>query len=74
MCQRLALHLDLLHFEIGDRGLEVGSQLTRRLSLVDQARVVEIDEDLEDRARKPSSMVKRSRDQSQEAPRRCSWL
>ena len=71
-CQMAALDLALSR----PRGREIavsncGSQLTRRLSLVDQPFLVELDEHLQHglrQARRPC--VKRSRAQSQRAPRR----
>src|SRR5215470_4240124 len=47
----LALALDLLHFEIGDRGLELGIPVDEPLVLIDQALAVERDKDLPHRAR-----------------------
>ena len=43
-----ALDLDLLHFEVGDRGLEFRVPIDEALVLVDQVLLVEIDEDLDD--------------------------
>ena len=47
----LALGLDLLHFEIGDRGLQLRIPIDQPLVLVDQALAIERDEDLHHRAR-----------------------
>ena len=48
-----ALDLDLLHFEIGDRGLELGVPIDEALVLVDQAVAIKLDEHLHHRARQP---------------------
>ena len=47
----MALHLDLLHLEVGDRGEQLRVPVDQPLVLVDQALVVERDEHLEDGAR-----------------------
>ncbi len=49
----MSLHLDLLHLEVGDRGEQLRVPVDQPLVLVDQALVVEIDEDLQHRARQP---------------------
>ncbi len=43
----VALHLGLLHFEIGDRGQELGVPVHQPLVLVDQAVAVQLDEHLD---------------------------
>ena len=43
----VALHLDLLHLEVGDRRLELRVPVDEPLVLVDQALLVEVDEHLE---------------------------
>ena len=43
----VALDLDLLHLEVGDRGLELRVPVHKALVLVDQALLVEVDEDLQ---------------------------
>ena len=45
----VALLLDLLDLEVGDGGLEVRVPVDQALAAVDQAAVVEVDEDLQDR-------------------------
>ena len=47
----VALDLDLLHLEIGDRGQQLRVPVDQPLVLVDQAVAVELDEHLGDRAR-----------------------
>ena len=47
-----APHLDLLHFEIGDRSLELGVPIDEALVLVDEAVAIKRDEHLHHRARK----------------------
>ena len=47
----MALDLDLLHFEIGDRGQQLRVPVDQPLVLVDQALAIELDEHLEDGAR-----------------------
>ena len=69
----VTLHLDLLDFEVGDGGEQLGPD-QRALVLVDEAGAVEIDEHLAHGPDDPSSMVEALRDQSQEAPSRFSWL
>ncbi len=49
----MPLHLDALDFEIGDGGLQAWVPVDQTLVLVDEALLVEFDEDLQDRARKP---------------------
>ena len=68
----MALHLDLLHLEVGDGGEQLRVPVDQPLVLVDEARAVKLDEHLGTARERPSSMVKRSRDQSQEAPSRFS--
>ena len=69
----VALGLDLHHFQIGNRGEQLGVPVDQPLVLVDQPLAVKLDENFKHRAcDSPSSMVKRSRDQSQEAPSRFS--
>ncbi len=51
-----------------------GSQLTRRLPLVIRPLSYSSTKTLRTAALSPSSIVNRSRDQSQDAPRRLSWL
>ena len=48
---KLALALDLLHFEIGNRGLELGIPVDEPLVLVDQPFAVQRDKNLQHRAR-----------------------
>ncbi len=48
---KIALGLDLLHFEVGDGGLEFGVPIDQPLVLVDEAFAVEFDEDFGHRAR-----------------------
>ena len=45
----MALGLDLLHFQIGDRGLQLRIPVDQPLVLVDQPIAVEVDEDLDHR-------------------------
>ena len=47
----IALGLDLLHFEIGDRGFQLRVPIDQPLVLVDEALAIERDEHLEHRAR-----------------------
>ena len=47
----MALHLDLLHLEVGDGGQELGVPVDEALVLVDEALLVKLHEDLEDRLR-----------------------
>ena len=47
-----ALDLDLLHFEIGDRGKQLGVPVHQALVLIDQPFTVQLDEHFHDRARK----------------------
>ena len=49
----VALDLDLLHFEIGDRGEQLRVPVDQPLVLVDQPGAIERDEHLEDRLRQP---------------------
>ena len=72
----MAVDLGRLDLEVRDRGLQRAVPVDQPLVLVDQAVAIEVDEHLPaPRADRPSSMVKRSRDQSADAPRRCScWL
>ena len=49
----MPLHLDALDFEIGDGGLQARVPVDQALVLVDEALLVELDEDLQHRARKP---------------------
>ena len=49
---QLPLHLDLLHFEVGDGGQQLGVPVDQPLVLVDEALPVELHEHLEHRARK----------------------
>ena len=74
MCQSDAADFAVLHFQVGDRGLELRVPVHQPPVAVDQALLVQRDERLAHRVRtRPSSMVKRSRGQSSEAPRRRSW-
>ena len=69
-----ALGLDLHDLEIGDRGLEPGIPVDEPFVPVDKPLAIELDSNTFATAReRPSSRVKRSRLQSQEAPRRLSW-
>ena len=45
------VHLDLLHFEVGDRGLQRRVPIDEALVLIDQPVAVELDEHLDDSAR-----------------------
>jgi hypothetical protein len=47
------LELDLLHFEVGDRGEQLRIPVHQPLVFVDQPCAVQLDEHLHDRARKP---------------------
>ena len=62
-----------LDLQVADRGLEPGVPVDQALVAVGEPALVELDEHFRDGAKKPSSMVKRSLDQSQLAPRRRSW-
>ncbi len=48
---QLPLHLDLLHFEVGDCSEQFGVPVDQPLVLVDEALAIKLDEDLEHRAR-----------------------
>ena len=48
----MSLGLDLLHFKIGDRGLELGVPIDQALVLVNEPVAVKLDEHLRHRARK----------------------
>ena len=48
---QVPFHLDLLHFEVGDGGEQLRVPVDQPLVLVDEALLVELDEDLEHRAR-----------------------
>ena len=49
----MALHFDLLNFEIGDRGVQHGVPIDETLVLIDQPLAIKLDEHLQHRARKP---------------------
>jgi hypothetical protein len=66
----IALDLDLLDLEVGNRGLQLRVPVDQPLVLVDQAFLVKLTNTLSTAFDSPSSMVKRSRDQSQDAPSR----
>jgi hypothetical protein len=46
----MSLHLDLLHFEVGDGGAELGVPIDQPLVLVDEAGAVKLHEHLANRA------------------------
>ena len=50
---KMALGLDLHHFEIGDRGLKLWVPIDEALILIDQAFLIELDKHLGDGARQP---------------------
>jgi hypothetical protein len=58
---QMALDLDLLHLEVGDRGEQLRVPVDQPLVLVDQAFLVELTNTLSTARDRPSSMVKRSR-------------
>jgi hypothetical protein len=64
----MAVDFDILDLEVGNRGFELRVPVDQPLVLVDQAFLVELTNTFSTAADSPSSMVKRSRDQSQEAP------
>ena len=49
----MAVGLDVLDLEIGDRGLEFRIPVDEAFAAIDEPLVVEVDEDLEDRRRQP---------------------
>ena len=49
----VALHLDLLHLEVGDGGEQLRVPIDQALVFIDEAGAIEIDEHLAHRARKP---------------------
>ena len=66
----VAFGLDLDHFKVGNGGQQFRIPVDQPLVLVDEARTVKFYKNFKNRRESPSSIVKRSRDQSQEAPRR----
>ncbi len=66
----VALHLDRHDFDVRDRGQQLGVPVHEPLVAVDQPLLCKATNTLSTARDRPSSMVKRSRDQSQDAPRR----
>ena len=76
MCQSDALHLEVLHLEVGDRGLQLRVPVHQPPVAIDQPFPVQRRRTpSRTAADSPSSMVNRSRGQSSDAPsRRSCWV